>query len=696
MFNDAASATASSPLHNTGAFLAWAQGLSSLFQTTRPGERTGIVHRAWLFAFVAAGAAVRFWGLGNVGLHGDEETMALAVRHILIDGDPILPSGMFYPRGMTQLYLMAASVWLFGESEWALRLPSVLAGVALIPAAYFAGRRFLRPEWSLALAGVAAFLPALISDSQTARMYIFLMTYVTCSMACLFRWESTQRIGWLLASAAFLVIGLDMQMLAVGAVLMLLLPGALHGDVRQLRNGALAAGFVVVAFVVMNAWVEGHYPSNPPPEFLKDFGEPPTPGSIVPRDFNLAFDLVLWATGVVMSALAMHVVRAMPGRASQIAVTTLLFAGIVLQLAVYYHLAALAYLAGVALALRNGAPKVRGRLIILALAAGLLLLVHCALLMSASGAFVKLVGALVGQPSVWPYARIAQTSPLAGVLTGGLIGWGLYLFVQRRRAPDYFLLAILGVWAPVFALGMFAWNVPPRYTSMALMPMLVCALALAQHLFDRVLAWLQRTPSNAVASALTAGVIGLGIVDPAASLASMNMDYDGRPDHKGAAEFMKTQGIIDEDIVIAEDVLQQTYYLGRVDYWLIGPKVARRFIERTDAGVVDIYTGTPVIVTKRNLEQLLRENEGKRIFVIGTGEGWRGDTRSVREDMHALLESDSFDSIYTGRDGLTRVLRAAPSGLEQTAATSPVKTKPKSSTSASASPAKMNAAAAVE
>ena len=104
--------------------------VSALFRTTAPLERDQLAHRMMLFAIISVGAWLRFWGLANVGLHGDEETMALAVMSIVRDGAPILPSGMFYPRGMTQLYLMAGSVQLFGESEWAFRLPSVLCGVA--------------------------------------------------------------------------------------------------------------------------------------------------------------------------------------------------------------------------------------------------------------------------------------------------------------------------------------------------------------------------------------------------------------------------------------------------------------------------------------------------------------------------------------------------------------------------------------
>src|SRR5690606_35371049 len=109
-------------------------------------------------------------------------TMAMAVRHIVEEGTPVLPSGMLYPRGITQLYLMAGSVRLFGESEWALRLPSAICGVLLIALVFAAGRRFLRPHWNLALAATVAFLPDLIVYSQTARMYIFMIAAVAAAM----------------------------------------------------------------------------------------------------------------------------------------------------------------------------------------------------------------------------------------------------------------------------------------------------------------------------------------------------------------------------------------------------------------------------------------------------------------------------------------------------------------------------------
>src|SRR5690606_41942188 len=136
--------------------------------------------------------------------------------------------------------------------------------------------------------------------------------------------------------------------------------------------------------------------------------------------------------------------------------------------------------------------------------------------------FIRTVGAMVGQPSVWPYVRVIQLSPAAGVAMLASVAWGLWLFTRRRPLPDYWLLAVMGVWAPIFALGAFAWNVPSRYTSMSLIPMLLCAFAFAQQIIDALLERLhaQRAAIAAVAAALTA----LLVVNPVRAAAVWNAD----------------------------------------------------------------------------------------------------------------------------------------------------------------------------
>jgi hypothetical protein len=633
------------------------QATASLFQYTAPAESAALAHRLWLLGIICAGLLARVWSLGAVGLHGDEETMGMAVRGILEHGVPLLPSDMLYPRGMSQLYLMAASVALFGESEWTLRLPSALCGVLLIAAAYWAGRRFLRPHWNIAFTASVAFLPALIDYSQTARMYIFLVTLVMTSMACLFEWERTGRVRWLIAATVALIWGLDMHVLAVATVLMLLMPGLLQGDGRKLASGGLAAATVVLAYITIEVWLGRNYPT-PPSDFAANLASPPPRHSLAVRDFAVAFDAALWAAGAAVALLAWRVSRFVAKGGAAICATGLLFAGIALQVALYYHLAAIFYLSGAVVAVRYGSAQVASRLSALLIAVAALAAVHVALLAAASGTFVRLVGSLIGQPSVWPYVRIAELSPVAAVLVALSLALGAYRFAHRQQAADYWLLAVLGVWAPVFALGLFAWNVAPRYTAMSLAPLLLCAFATAQHAADWIAARAPSAGGRMRWTAIAAAAGALCVINPARALTTIASGYGLHPDHKGAAEFIRKQGVGENDVVLAEDVLQQTYYLGRVDYWLIGPQVARRFVKRTDQGVVDFYTGTPVVVTPEMLDKVIQQHPGQRIFVIGSGEDWRNGRRRVREDLEPIIESDRFTTVYLGRDGRTRVLQA--------------------------------------
>jgi hypothetical protein len=283
-------------------------------------------------------------------------------------------------------------------------------------------------------------------------------------------------------------------------------------------------------------------------------------------------------------------------------------------------------------------------------------------LASRPGSVVKLVGVLVGQPSVWPYVRISQFSLCAALLAFCATVWGLWRVANRQRAPDYALLALLGLWIPMFVLGLFVWDMPARYASASLLTMLVSAFALVQHAFD----WLaQRSFGNGslrswrpVAVLLTLALV----VEPTQVLAMVNRSY---PDHKGAAQFIRSQNITPDDILIAEDVLQQTYYLGRVDYWLVSRKHARVFVQRVDGEIRDFYTSTRVIGSGQELEQVLDAYSGRRIFIIGSGENRRNGRREMRGfGIFEVLMSDRLEEMYLGSDGTTRVWRARPAPAE--------------------------------
>jgi hypothetical protein len=631
--------------------------LAGSLELTRPAERERAIHWVALGLLAAGGAIVRFSGLASVGLHGDEETMAMAVRGIVEHGAPILPSGIFYPRGLLQLALMWLSVLAFGESEWALRLPSVICGVLLIPLGYFAGRRFLRPAWALALAATLAFLPHLIVYSQTARMYIFLVMFIAIAMVCMFSWERTGKTGWLAAAVAALILGLDMHSLAIACAPLLLLPGAMQGDERKLASGALAMLVVGLSFVAIESFVSAQYPTPPSEIFGGAAAESDGP-SVAPV-LSLGIRVAFVFAGIVLAAIALRAAYARTISLAAVLGVGALIAGIALQLVFFYHLAALCYVAGIVLTVKAGMFEDSKWLLVVLGGAACIAIGHAILMAPQAGSVIRLVGALNGQPSAWPYVRFADYSVFAASVGVGLLGWSLYSFTKGIRVPDYALLLLLGGWAPLFALGLFAWDVPTRYTAASLLPVLVAVFAYLQALVRKAAErWrVQRKP---LFEATCAALAGVCMIDPVDAAATINAGYGVYPDHKGAAAFMRSQDLKDDDVVLAEDVLQQTYYLGRVDYWLIGPQVARRFVTETDQGVVDFYTGTPVIFTTEMLDELLQRSPDKRIFVIGSGEGWEHGYRDVRGQLHAVLESQRFATKFVGRDGLTRVLQAVP------------------------------------
>src|SRR5918993_5800477 len=92
-----------------------------------------------LLAIMFLGAVLRFYGLGFQSLWGGElaswdistrETISQVVGGVRSDDHPPL-----------YFLILRFSQWIFGDSEWALRLPSALAGWLCIPAIYLLGKR---------------------------------------------------------------------------------------------------------------------------------------------------------------------------------------------------------------------------------------------------------------------------------------------------------------------------------------------------------------------------------------------------------------------------------------------------------------------------------------------------------------------------------------------------------------------------
>lgn len=634
----------------------WLQGVASLFEVTDPRARAQRRTLLLLALIVAAGAVVRFWGLGNVGLHGDEKTMVLPALHLLRYGTPDMPSGFLYPRAVAQLYMMAASAWAFGVSEWSWRLPSAVCGVLLIALAWTAGRRFLEPRWNLALTAAVAFLPGFIDDAQTARMYVFLVTGVTGFMALIFAWERTGRSGYLIAAVLEMAVSLEFHTLTIFAVWLCMLPGLLSGDRRKLWQGAAAFIAIAAEFLALNYWISIEYPHA-----LGDIaGTPLNSPRAVPPPLQ-----VLWPIALALPAIALAwwVIRErgwLP--------TVLLAASLVLQVLRLDHVALIIIIAALVSARRNGRLRVP-RLAVYGAVCVLLAVAQIVYLRAHhAGTLSQILGLLLGWPSVRAYIATSMYSQAALLMAACGLAVGFWRLAHRQRVPDHLLFLTLGVWIPLLQIGYFKWDPAQRYIEGVAMPVLIAAFAIAQWACSSWRA-LEVSPARARVGAAAAALMCLLVIDPARLPAAVNPSYARYPDHKDAAGFVESQHPGPNDIIVAEDSLMQTYYLGHVDFWLQDREMAAPFLRKVDGRWVDEYTGAPLIGSGAQLERLVESRDRGAIYVIGSGEEQQDGRKLMRGlGIAQVLGSPAFHLIYVGRDRLTDVWKVDPPRQGVTAA----------------------------
>jgi hypothetical protein len=608
----------------------------------------------WLLvAIVVAGAVLRFWGLGAIGLHReDEDTSALPVLHILQDGMPKFPSGMFYARAIGQSYLMAGTSWLFGVSEWSLRLPSAVSGVVLIVLCYLLGRRFLAPVWNLAFTAVVAFLPQLILASQTARMYIFLLASLAGYALLIFRWERTQQVGALCWAVVVMIVALQFHELAVFGAFLLFYPALLHGDARRLWQAGVAFVVVLLAYYLISEWVGRYFPqpgetAAPPVAVVAG----PTAGALVPA---VSAMLLLLVAGVGV-LLAWQTARSVVGIPQALTIAALTVAGIVCEALLRYHVAFLLLMAAAVLVLRFG--RRRWPLLLVGLAsAGIAVLQVLRLKAAGIGSTTNIAGVMLGYPSVWSYVRVADYSVVAlAICVAGVVA-ALWQLSQRRRIPDFWWVFVLWGWVPLLLVGQFVWYPPPRYTTVALLPVLLTSLAVLQWWASSLVTKGGGQQRSRAVPAIMAIVAAIAIVNPVVFARTVNAGYRIHPDHVGAARFVQSQHPGPHDLILAEDVITQTYYLGKIDYWLLGEQAAANFVKPINGELRDVYTLSRLMGSGPQLQRLIDDPDRGDIYIIGSGENQidgRSDMRG--ESLQRMLTSGTLPVVFVGRDQLTKV-----------------------------------------
>lgn len=206
-------------------------------------------NRPWLAAallIIGLGFAVRFINLGGDSFWLDE---IFTVRVVTMTPPGLVPRELDHPP---LLHILARyAYWLFGENQFAFRLPSALAGVLAIPLLIAAGKQWGMPQAGLWAGLLLALSPFHLRYSQEARQYALLML---CSLAAFFwLYRALYRPTWERWLAFSLATGLNLYS-HYGALIFLAAQAVIIAiwSVRQLRGGRWrCVGYpVAAAFLV--------------------------------------------------------------------------------------------------------------------------------------------------------------------------------------------------------------------------------------------------------------------------------------------------------------------------------------------------------------------------------------------------------------------------------------------------------------
>jgi 4-amino-4-deoxy-L-arabinose transferase-like glycosyltransferase len=142
----------------------------------------------WILAgLILYGLILRTYKLGGQSLWIDESFTINAALGILKHGYPLMDSGIVYGSQYLATYLAAMSIWIFGLTEFAARLPFALLGTASIYVMYLLVSQLWNSRAGLIAAGLTTFMPLHIAWSRNSRSYMLLFFFMALSLYLLFR-----------------------------------------------------------------------------------------------------------------------------------------------------------------------------------------------------------------------------------------------------------------------------------------------------------------------------------------------------------------------------------------------------------------------------------------------------------------------------------------------------------------------------
>jgi len=150
-------------------------------KTSSPAPSEQALQRTILAATLVA-AVLRFFRLGHQSLWIDEQFTRVAAG---VPGPLVWRDLLENVHGPLHALAVAGAAALGGSSEWVLRAPSAMAGVAMVPAMAWLATRWLGRDTVPAVVWVTAGSPFLVWYSQECRNYAFVMLAAVLATASL-------------------------------------------------------------------------------------------------------------------------------------------------------------------------------------------------------------------------------------------------------------------------------------------------------------------------------------------------------------------------------------------------------------------------------------------------------------------------------------------------------------------------------
>jgi hypothetical protein len=160
----------------------------------------------FLILLTAAGFYLRIRNLGYLSFWGDDGHTVIGTLSILKYGYPRLPSGFVLFHGILDYYLNVPFVLIFGATEFAFRLTSVVLGCGSIVAIYFTGKEMANRFVGFLAAFLVAFSTWYVYFSREARYFSALQFFFLISVYFFYKgFIKEQRPFRVLATVFFII-----------------------------------------------------------------------------------------------------------------------------------------------------------------------------------------------------------------------------------------------------------------------------------------------------------------------------------------------------------------------------------------------------------------------------------------------------------------------------------------------------------